>query len=169
MLNPASPLGALFAAPVRPGRLVWIGLRPERRAPPAVVAQALAEAGRGLSGDHYSRRDGRRQATLIQAEHLAAVAAYLGREALDPALVRRNLVVSGINLLALKGRVVAIGGARLEILDDCHPCSRMEEALGQGGYNAMRGHGGVTARVVAGGALRVGDAVLRVDGDRDGA
>ncbi|MBS0562065.1 MAG: MOSC domain-containing protein, partial [Proteobacteria bacterium] len=113
-------------------------------------------------------RDGRRQATLIQAEHLAVVAAFLGRDALDPAPLRRNLVVAGINLLALKGRVVQVGGARLEILDDCHPCSRMEEALGPGGYNAMRGLGGVTARVLAGGVLRLGDPVVRLDGDDAG-
>jgi MOSC domain-containing protein YiiM len=69
-------------------------------------------------------------------------------------------VVSGLNLLALKNRRIQIGEeVLLDITGECHPCSRMEEELGPGGYNAMRGHGGITAHIMQGGVLRVGDVV----------
>jgi len=130
----------------RPGRVEWLGLRPARRSPVQSVAEVLAEAGVGLAGDHYrSSRNGKRHVTLIQAEHLPVIAALSGIDGLDPALLRRNLVVSGINLLALKDRRFRIGEALLEGTGLAHPCSRMEESLGAGGYNAMRGHGGVAA------------------------
>lgn len=158
-LNPDSPLARLLAGPIRPGRVTWIGVRPARKAP--LVSLELAEITRdaGLVGDHSSGRPGgKRQVTLIQAEDLAAIAGYLGR-AVTPGDLRRNLVVSGINLRALKDRRFQIGEAVLEAADDCHPCSRMEAILGPGGYNAVRGHGGITARVIEGGLVRVGDAV----------
>jgi MOSC domain-containing protein YiiM len=72
-------------------------------------------------------------------------------------------VTEGINLLALKGRRFRVGEAVLETSGECHPCSRMEETLGVGGYNALRGHGGLTARVIKGGVIRVGDTVARLD------
>jgi MOSC domain-containing protein YiiM len=87
------------------------------------------------------------------------------RRSIRPVL-RRNLTVSGINLLALKGRTVQIGTAKLEVTGPCAPCSRMEEAFGQegfsGGYFAVRGHGGVTASIVEPGVIRVGDQVSAV-------
>jgi MOSC domain-containing protein YiiM len=127
-----------------------------------IVESARLDPVEGLIGDHYAgRTDGARQVTLIASEHLTAIAAYLGREAILPEQMRRNIVVSGLNLLALKGRRFRLGEALLEATGECHPCSRMEETLGSGGYNAVRGHGGITARVVAGGVVRVGDGVER--------
>ena len=81
------------------------------------------------------------------------------RRRLESTLTRRNLVVSGINLLALKGEQFQIGDVVLECTGWCEPCSRMEANLGPGGYNAMRGHGGITARVLAGGVITLGDPV----------
>lgn len=152
-LNPDSPLARLMNAPVRPGRVVWIGLRAARREPLEVVESVLAVAGVGLEGDHYSRKDGNRQVTLIQAESLRAIASHLGLDDVSPSDLRRNIVTAGINLNALKDRRFRIGGAVLEASGECHPCSRMEETFGVGGYNAVRGFGGMTARVVEGGAI----------------
>lgn len=141
------------------GRVEWIGLRPAYRETPQPVQSAEAVANTGLAGDHHDKSGGKRQATLIQGEHLDAVASMLHMERIDPALTRRNIVVRGINLLALKDRRFAIGDAIMETTGDCHPCSRMEENLGPGGYNAMRGHGGITARIISAGKISVGDTV----------
>jgi MOSC domain-containing protein YiiM len=150
----------LFNVFPRPGRVEWIGIRPERRSPVDVVQTVDVSEKKGLIGDHYSGQSGNRHVTLIQAEHLPVVAALTGRDELDPGIVRRNLVVSGINLLALKDQQIEIGEVALQVTGQCHPCSKMDTALGPGGYNAMRGHGGMTAKVIRGGTIRVGDTVV---------
>lgn len=159
MADPAGTLAQLMARQAQPGRVVWIGLRPARREDVDVVSEVEAVAGRGLEGDRYKRKDGKRQVTLVQAEHLRAVASYLGRDAVPPELMRRNIVVEGLNLLGLKGKRFRLGDATLEYTGPCAPCSRMEEYFGEGAYNAMRGHGGITARVLESGTVRLGDAV----------
>lgn len=154
----------LLMAPMRPGRVVWIGVRPSCRGPVHAVDQALLDVETGLIGDHYANRSTRtRQVTLIAQEAVAAIASYLGRQRIDPAELRRNIVVAGLNLHALKGRSVRIGPALLAITGECHPCSRMEETFGMGGYQAVRGHGGVTARIIEGGLIKVGDPVAAAD------
>jgi len=162
---PGSPLAALLDGPVRPGRVVWIGLRTARRGLVQAVAHAVLLEGHGLEGDRYAGGSGAgaRQVTLIAAEHLAAIGGFLGRAGVPPELLRRNVVVEGVNLLALKGRRFRLGATSLECTGECHPCSRMEEELGPGGYNAVRGHGGITARVLAPGEVRRGDALERLD------
>ncbi len=163
-LATGSPLARLLQAPMRPGVVTWIGLRPDRRQPLTPVPQAELDAEDGLIGDHYrSRTNHARQVTLIQTEHIAAIGAYLGISDIDPDRLRRNVVVSGINLLALKGRRFRLGSAELLETGACHPCSRMEEVFGTGGYNAVRGHGGITARIIRGGRVHLGDAIARID------
>ncbi|WP_308917809.1 MOSC domain-containing protein [Jannaschia sp. LMIT008] len=138
------------------GVVRWIGLRPARRAEVVSVDRATIRA-RGLDGDRHPS-PGKRAVTLIQAEHVPVIAALCGRDVV-PALLRRNLVVSGLNLAACKGRDVAVGTAVLHLTGPCAPCSRMEEALGPGGYNAVRHHGGWCACVLAEGVVAIGDAV----------
>ena len=147
----------------RAGRVEWIGVRPATRMPMQVLQRVDAIEGRGLAGDRTaekSRPGNARQVTLIQAEHMAAVAKLLQRADIDPALTRRNIVVSGINLLSLKGHRFRIGDALLEMTGECHPCSLMESLLGPGGYNAMRGHGGINARILESGRVTLGAEVI---------
>ena len=160
---PNSDLHALMTQFPRAGRVDWIGLRPARDEPVEIVESAVAATGGGLEGDRYTGGSGKRGVTLIQAEHLPAIAALAGHAEVAPAALRRNLVVSGIPLIALKGRRFRIGAVVLEGTAPCDPCSKMEALLGPGGYNAMRGMGGLCARVIEGGALTIGDAVEWVD------
>jgi len=155
-------LSALQSQFPRPGRVEWIGLRAERKQPLQSVQEVETCALQGLQGDHYSGRTGKRHLTIIDAAHLLAVAQYMGVTAINPADLRRNIVVSGVNLRALKQRRFQLGSVLAEYTDPCHPCSRMEEVLGPGGYNAMRGHGGICARVLEAGVIRVGDALTAV-------
>ena len=158
-----SMLGALMSRFPRAGRVDWLGVRPAREAPVEPRDAVEAIAGKGLVGDRYAGSSGSRGVTLMQAEHIPVVASLAGRDAIDPMLLRRNVVVSGIPLIALKGRRFRIGETLLEGTGPCDPCSKMEAALGDGAYNAMRGHGGLCARILEGGWIRLGDAVVHVD------
>jgi MOSC domain-containing protein YiiM len=176
----ASPsLHALTRAFASHGHLDAILLRPGRDLPVQAVAEALAVPGRGLTGDRHAERaprsadGGKRQVTLIQAEHLPLIAAWAGRASVDAALLRRNLVIAGLNLVAARSPLarhplrLRIGASViLQLTGPCDPCSKMEAALGRGGYNAMRGHGGMTAMVEAGGRIALGDRVW-VDANED--
>lgn len=146
------------------GTIEWIGIRPARRDPITELEQVTIGE-KGLEGDRYAGKpDGKRMVTLIQQEHISAVASILKCPPIDPSLLRRNMVVSGINLAALKQNQIQIGEVILFVTGNCPPCSRMEENLGPGGYNAMRNHGGITARVVQGGIIRRGDAISLITG-----
>lgn len=141
------------------GRVLLVSIRPERKLVPIVINQVLALAEIGLEGDHYASKGGKRQVTLIAQEHINAVASILGIGEIDPVVLRRNIVTSGVNLHALKDKRFQIGEAILEYTGECHPCSRMEENLGKGGYNAMRGHGGITCKVIQSGSVKLGDQI----------
>lgn len=140
------------------GELVWIGLRTERGAPLTEAGEVRADVESGLEGDRHSGSSGRRQVTILQSEHLQVISALTDMD-VTPQMLRRNLVVRGINILAFRNSCFSIGEVVLEMTGLCHPCSKMERVLGSGGLNAMRGHGGLTATIRAGGRMRVGDPV----------
>jgi MOSC domain-containing protein YiiM len=146
------------------GCVEWIGIRSKSREPVVVLEQVQAVSELGLKGDRYRTKGGKRQVTLVQHEHLPVIGAILGGRVIEPETLRRNIVVSGVNLFALRNQRFRIGEAIFEGTGHCHPCSRMEEAMGVGGFAAMRGHGGITAKVVQEGLVRLGDVVSREPG-----
>ncbi|GAB4114310.1 MAG: MOSC domain-containing protein [Sandaracinaceae bacterium] len=143
------------------GAVRFLGVRPDHEAPMIELEEVVAIEGAGLTGDRASRRKGgKRQVTLVQAEHLPVIAALAGVPRVLPSALRRNVVVDGINLVALKSLVFHVGDeVILEGTGPCEPCRKMDAALGPGAFHAMRGHGGITARIVRGGRIRLGDAV----------
>jgi len=149
---------------LNPGTLDWIGLRPGRKVAMIVKEQALAISEQGLKGDR--RCEGTpgsaRQVTLINREHIKVIESLLGIDLINPELLRRNLVVSGINLMALRHQKFQIGDAVFEATAQCHPCLRMEQALGKGAVGAMLGHGGICAKILVSGNITIGDQVVKL-------
>ena len=151
-------ISELTSVHAQSGIVQWIGVRPERRAN-LIALDAVEITDKGLQGDHY-QTGGKRSVSLIQYEHLPVIASVLGRETVHPADLRRNILISGINLLGLRKAQFRIGNAILEGSGICAPCSRMQETLGDGGYNAVRGHGGITATIIQPGSIKIGDALV---------
>lgn len=101
------------------GRVEAIVVRGSPRDAARTVATTVALAGIGLADDRLGQRGeaelSTRQVTLIQVEHLDVIARLARVDVVDPVGLRRNLVISGINLLALKNARLQVGGAVLEV------------------------------------------------------
>ena len=153
-----------YSADLLEGSVQWIGVRPARKADLNSVTAVEAVAGLGLTGDHRMTKTpgSGRQVTLISQEFIDQIEHFTGHDKIEPGTLRRNIVVSGVNLNALRRQRFYVGDALFEATQLCHPCARMEAALGKGGVAAMIGHGGLCARIIEGGDIRIGDSV-RVD------
>lgn len=144
------------------GAVQAIARRAASRAPMERLDAVEVSAEAGLNGD-YRGRSMRRQVTLIAAEDWQAVCAELGAE-LDWTLRRANLLVAGLALPREAGAVVRVGGVTLAVTGQTEPCARMDEQhAGLRAALTPDWRGGITCRVVDGGAIKVGDAVS-VDG-----
>lgn len=128
--------------------------------PTLEVAEIECVAGRGIRGDRYfdHKPDFKGQITFVARETLERVWQELSvpPERRDLAATRRNVVTSGIDLLSLIGREFSIGGVRFRGSEECTPCSWMDWAIGEGAEARLRGHGGLRARILSDGVLRVG-------------
>ncbi len=118
-------------------------------------------AGRGIEGDRFldHKEDYKGQITFLEAEAYEAVLRELDLSAPSPGVLRRNVVTRGASLDAWIGREFEIQGVRFEGVAECHPCYWMDHALGPGAEDALRGRGGLRARILSDGLLRVGTGV----------
>ena len=121
----------------------------------------------GIVGDRYFAQPAHRDAsvTVLAAESLEALAAELGTGPWDPLAARRNVVLRGAEVEALRGQSFSLdcgaGEVRLDGGRPANPCAWMDLALGAGAHRGMRGRGGVRCRPRTDGVLRLGPAVLR--------
>ena len=118
-------------------------------------------AGRGVEGS--ADRGGRRQVTILEREVWEALVRELGSDA-GPETRRANVLVSGIDLRASRGRVLRLGGTRIRVGGEVKPCERMEEAVA--GLRALmypEWRGGAFGQILDGGIVAVGDAVVWED------
>ncbi len=132
--------------------------------PTVSVESVECVAGRGLRGDRFFdyKPDYKGQITFVAAETLAEVWDSLEVPASrrDIAATRRNVVTSGIDLDGLIGREFVIDGVRFLGSEECRPCAWMDQAIAAGAERCLRGRGGLRARILSDGLLRVGPVEL---------
>jgi MOSC domain-containing protein YiiM len=149
------------------GRLSGIWIKRSHGGVMDVVDAAELVVGRGLQGN--ATQGGRRQVTLLSLDRWRAATAHLPGPP-DPALRRANLLVEGVDLEYVRGRMLAIGGARLRIFGETRACYQMDEACpGLQAALAPPWAGGAFAEVVSSGTIAVGAEVTFVDAPAEGA
>lgn len=168
-MNAKSRLVDKYCSKLKPGKIEWIGLRSSHKGSIELVQEVEAIAGLGLRGDHRCEKTpgSARQVTFISVEFIQQISLHLNMDEIPPELLRRNIVISGMNLNALRYQKVKIGSAVFEMTAQCHPCSRMEKAIGEGAIAAMMGYGGLCAKVIKAGKIGLGYAVNKMDAIQD--
>jgi MOSC domain-containing protein YiiM len=130
-------------------------IAPRRRLPMQEVAVAEAVANFGFAGCAHARRDRSRQLLLVDSETLEAMN-------LAPGVVRENITTTGLNVNGLQlGEKLHIGPVVLEVSAVCTPCDQLERVR-PGLRREMYGRRGMLCRILTGGPLCVGDAIVRV-------
>ena len=145
-------------------QLLKIARKPEAHSTMEEVTVTEIDVETGLEGD-WRGTVKHRQVTVLARESWDAACDAL-RQAPPWTLRRANLLVEGVPLRESAGQRLRIGGVLLEITDECGPCTRMDAQLdGLTAVLKVDWRGGVTCRVIEGGAIAVGDPVESLDGN----
>lgn len=114
-------------------------------------------AERGIVGDRFfdHKENYKGQITFFEWEVYEQLRISLGVKGRHPGVFRRNAVTFGVRLNDLVGAVFEIQGVRFEGVAECSPCYWMDRAFGPGAEEALKGRGGLRARILTNGVLRV--------------
>lgn len=128
--------------------------------PMRAVRKFHCVAGRGVEGDRFFdfKRDYKGQITFFALETHRELTRRLGIRDRACSVYRRNVLTRGLDLNALIGTEFELQGIRFEGTGECTPCEWMDQAFGSGAHAALEGHGGLRARILTSGILRVGPA-----------
>ena len=157
------------------GSVVSIHIAREASAAMESVSEVRAVPGRGLEGDRYaegrgfySRKPGfgGREVTLIEMETIEALLHGVVNAAgdrlgikLSAADTRRNIATAGVPLNHLVGRDFWVGRVLMQGMRLCEPCKHLEDLTQRGVLGALIHRGGLRARIISEGVIRVGDVV----------
>lgn len=114
------------------------------------------EAG-GVEGDRHLGK--KRAVTVVCTGELALAAADHRGDVIDGFTTRRNIVVDTATLPRVHGARFTIGEAELEVWRDCAPCELMNDFFGEGARGALKQRCGISASVIRGGIVRIGDTI----------
>jgi MOSC domain-containing protein YiiM len=136
--------------------------KPADNYPLVEVPRIECVAGRGIRGDRfYDYRDNYKgQITFFSFEVFEKLAQHFGLTNKSPGVLRRNVIVSGIDLNDLIGEEFSIQGVRLRGTGHCRPCYWLDQAFAPGTEDFLKGNGGLRAEILIDGAIAVGDARL---------
>ncbi len=171
----------IVALVTSPGHNYWfhspdpsVGVGPH---PTSYPDHVVLDAGLGIRGDRFYGKVSRLASAVsfLAAEAVEAVEHQLGLAAgaLDPRLARRNVVVRGMDLNALRHQQFTLdtgdGPVAFTAAGETSPCAWMDDRLAPGARDALRGRGGLRTLPTSSGVLRLGRATLRTDADVDPA
>jgi len=129
---------------------------PQRRLPMEELTEILAVEDSGFAGCAHARPGGNRQVLLVDNETLELME-------LCPGIIRENITTTGLNVNGLAlGQQLRVGGARIEVTAVCTPCDWMEK-IRPGLRRELRGRRGMLCRVLAGGTVRQGDTIEKLE------
>lgn len=125
--------------------------------PTISVTEVECVAGKGLFGDRFFgfKENYKGQVTFFSAEVFDAVCGELGVRDKSPGLTRRNVVTRGVDLNSLVGKRFFLQGIEFEGVAECSPCHWMNDMIAPGAEAALHGRGGLRARILTDGVLRV--------------
>ena len=129
--------------------------QPPGEHPMIEVPTARCVAGRGIEGDRFFdfKSNYKGQITFFAIEVYRRVALQLDTGNRSPAVFRRNVITEGLDLNSLIGTEFEIQGVRFLGTAECTPCHWMDHAFAPGAEKALKGYGGLRAKILSDGLL----------------